>query len=142
MGTSNLIKIMKNCKENKIKTCGSIINASCVKYEGEIPDYSEYYEVCNVTVENTIEELYKLIQGGTTPTEYFAGQGLTLNNNTFSAVFGTISGTVMEGSWRPNWTDIQNRPTIPQQVNLIAGDNIEINGIYPNLTISSNSTGE
>lgn len=130
---------MCNCE--KINTCGSITYASCVSYEGVLPEISKYYNQCDVTVENTVEELYEFIQSS--EKSYFAGTGLNLNASTFSVRFGTLPNTVMEGSWRPDWTEVQNKPVIPEQVNLIEGQNTTITGTYPNLTINaSNGSGE
>lgn len=53
----------KNMKCEKIKTCGSYVYASCVKYEGEIPSSSKYYGDCDVYVEDVIEELYTMVTG-------------------------------------------------------------------------------
>lgn len=127
-------------KCEKINTCGSYVFASCVKYEGEIPSFSKYFGNCNVYVEDTIEELYTLINSNIGE-EYFNGVGILLIDNTFSADFGTTSGKVMEGSWRPRWEDISNPPTIPTQVNIIAGTNITVEGTYPNIKINSTGSG-
>lgn len=39
-----------------------------------------------------------------------------------------------------DYNDLDNKPTIPAQVNLIEGSNISITGTYPNLTISASGT--
>lgn len=64
-----------------------------------------------------------------------------MDESTFSVDFGTVSGKVMEGSWRPRWEDIMNPPYIPQQVNIIAGTNITTEGTYPNIKINATGGG-
>lgn len=132
------------CNCSKISTCGNWTFSTCIKYEGTLPETSQYYNECDVSVQDTIEELYTLVgsSGGGDGIEYFNGDGLQLINRVFSVKFGTTSGTALEGSWRPDWEDIINKPTIPEIPNLIEGDNITITGTYPNLTISASSLGE
>lgn len=131
------------CNCNKVNTCGEYIFSTCVKYEGELPETSKYFEDCEVSVHETIEELYTLIGTGSTSTgQYFAGEGLNLVNNVFSTKYGTVQGTSLEGSWRPTWDDVQNKPNISEPLNLVAGSNVTINGQYPNLTISAQGAGE
>lgn len=130
----------KNCEE-KIYTCGEINYATCVIYEGFIPNFSPLKEECDIRINDVIEDLYSYL--GQSESLYYAGEGLNLENRTFSVVYGTTSGTALEGSWRPTWEDIEDAPEIPEPLNLVAGQNIEITGQYPNLTISStnSSTG-
>ena len=133
------------CNCSKISTCGGNWTFStCVKYEGSLPETSQYYNECDVSVQDTIEELYTLVGNGGSSQgiEYFNGDGLALINRVFSAKFGVTPGTILEGSWRPTWDEVLNKPEIPEQVNLIAGDNITINGVYPNLTINAESVGQ
>lgn len=42
-------------------TCGKKQPATCVKYEGELPEYSEL-DTC-ATIQETTEELYQLVTG-------------------------------------------------------------------------------
>lgn len=51
---------------------------------------------------------------------------------------GNVSASVLSVDYN---TQVTNKPTIPQQVNLIAGTNITITGTYPNLTISASGGG-
>lgn len=68
-----------------------------------------------------------------------AGTGISYNTST-----GVITATA-PAQVQSNWTEsnsalpdfILNKPTIPAQVNLIAGTDVTITGTYPNLTISA-----
>lgn len=133
------------CNCSKISTCGEWTFSTCVKYEGVLPETSKYYDECDVSLQDVVEELYELVESGggsSEGIEYFNGAGLNLVNKVFSANFGTSQNTVMEGSWRPTWDEVSNKPDIPQQPNLTAGANITINGTYPNLTISAEASGQ
>lgn len=133
---------MCNCE--KVSTCGEFIFSTCVKYEGNLPVTSKYYEDCDVTAEETIEELYELI-GGIVPDVqyYYAGEGLNLTGDTFRVSFGTTSTTVKRGDWKPDWNnDILNKPNIPEPVNIVAGSNITVTGVYPNIQISARGEGD
>lgn len=129
---------------SKIDTCGefNIQNAMCVRYEGIIPTHSKYNGECYINVEEAIEELYSLTSNLPINNEYYNGTGLNLLNNTFSVNFGLTENTVMRGSWRPDWTEVKNKPTISEPLNLEEGNNIVITGEYPNLTISASGAGE
>lgn len=133
---------MCNCE--KVSTCGEFIFSTCVKYEGNLPVTSKYYNDCDVTAEETIEELYELI-GGIVPDVqyYYAGEGLNLTGDTFRVSFGTTSTTVKRGDWKPDWNnDILNKPNIPEPVNIVAGNNITVTGVYPNIQISASGKGD
>lgn len=132
------------CNCSKISTCGEWAFSTCVKYEGTLPETSIYFDECDVSVQDTIEELYTLVgtSGAGQGIEYFNGVGLNLTNYVFSVNFGTTQNTVMEGSWRPTWNQVTDKPVIPEAVNLTAGENITITGTYPNLNISASTSGE
>lgn len=131
------------CNCSKTSTCGEWTFSTCVKYEGVLPETSIHFDECDVSLQDTIEELYNLTDSnGGQGIEYFNGLGLNLTDYIFSVNFGTTQNTVMEGSWRPTWEDVTDKPDIPETVNLSAGDNVTITGTYPNLTISTPASGQ
>lgn len=92
----------------------------------------------------------------TIPTQFnpIAGTNITLSgtypNITFSAT-GTASSAVAwaDVTGKPtfatvstsgSYNDLTNKPSIPAQVALSAGNNVTITGTYPNLTIASTSS--
>lgn len=131
------------CKCEKINTCEKYVFSNCVKYEDNLPEWSKYYNDCDIFVNEVIEELYENINKGE-QNIYTNGVGLKLNNNEFSVLFGTEENTVMMGSWRPVWDDIIGKPDIPQAVTISSGSpNITVEGNYPNYIISATEgTGE
>ena len=132
---------MSKCKDcHKEVICETPQFSECVSYEGFIAEASPLHGECAVNVKMVLEDLYQTY--GAEGFQYFAGEGLELNNRTFSVDFGTTSGTVMEGSWRPMWSDIINRPNIPEQVNIMGGDNVTVTGSYPNITINADTNTE
>lgn len=95
--------------------------------------------------------------GGTvTRVDVSAGEGLVASGSPITTV-GTIQIELSDGTKASleradtavqsealasvatsgDYEDLSNLPTIPEQVNLIAGDNVEITGTYPNLTIDA-----
>lgn len=132
---------MSKCKDcHKEVICETPQFSECVSYEGFIAEASPLHGECAVNVKMVLEDLYQTY--GAEGFQYFAGEGLELNNSTFSADFGTISGTVMEGSWRPTWSDIIGRPNIPEQVNIIGGNNVSVSGSYPNIVINAEDNSQ
>lgn len=53
---------MTNCGYKIKHTCGGKSNARCVYYDSELPDFSKLKDEMCVTIEETTEELYKLIK--------------------------------------------------------------------------------
>lgn len=51
------------CGDNKLKhSCGELINALCVKYQGDIPEFSSIDENnCPVVVEEVLDDMYELL---------------------------------------------------------------------------------
>lgn len=132
---------MSKCKDcHKEVICETPQFSECVSYEGFIAEASPLHGECAVNVEMVLEDLYQTY--GAEGFQYFAGEGLELNSRTFSVDFGTTSGTVMEGNWRPMWSDIIDRPNIPEQVNIMGGDNVTVTGNYPNITINAETNTE
>lgn len=122
----------KDCK-GKDYDYKSNIYASQVIYQGDISEDSLLNPSCELTVEEVIEDLYSRNGGGTN--YYSAGPGINLEGNTFSANFGNTYDTVMRGSWRPRWEDIINAPNVPEPVQILAGDGIEVLGSFPIYTL-------
>lgn len=132
---------MSKCKDcHKEVICDDPQFAECVIYEGFVSPNSPLEGECALNVKMVLEDLYRVY--GSEGYQYFAGDGLELNGNTFSVTFGTTQGTAMEGSWRPTWGDIINRPNIPEQVNIIGGDNVTVTGSYPNIVINADTNAE
>ena len=132
---------MSKCKDcHKEVICETPQFSECVSYEGFIAEGSPLHGECAVNVEMVLEDLYQTY--GAEGFQYFAGEGVELNNRTFSVDFGTTSGTVMEGSWRPTWGDIIDPPNIPEQVNVIGGNNVTVTGTYPNIVINADTNTE
>lgn len=125
---------MGSCNEcqERVTNCGPISYAMCVRYEGSIRIGSPLEGLCELSVQDVIEDLYSLIEES--GNIYYNGDGILLNNNTFSLDYSKVRSA----NWKPTWEDIQGDK--PEQVNLIEGSNIHITGTYPNLTISSDST--
>lgn len=127
---------MSKCKDcHKEVICDDPQFAECVIYEGFVSPNSPLDGECALNVKMVLEDLYSVY--GSEGHQYFAGEGLELNENTFSVTFGTTQGTVMEGNWRPTWNDVTGKPQIPEQVNIIGGDNVTVTGNYPNITINA-----
>lgn len=103
-----VFKINNMCECEKINTCGTIHLATCVKYEGFIPEDSDLKKECDVTVEEAIEDLYKREKAGSVNIE--AGDFLELNNSTLNVLVGNTETTVKRGDWVPTWEDITNKP--------------------------------
>lgn len=132
----NTNKEMSKCKDcHKEVVCDNPQFAECVIYEGFVSPNSPLEGKCALNVRMVLEDLYSVY--GSEGHQYFAGEGLELNGNTFSVLFGTIQGTVMEGNWRPTWNDVTGKPQIPEQVNIIGGDNVTVTGSYPNIVINA-----
>lgn len=132
---------MSKCKDcHKEVICDDPQFAECVIYEGFVSPNSPLEGECALNVKMVLEDLYSVY--GSEGYQYFAGEGLELKGNTFSVLFGTIQGTVMEGSWRPTWNDVIGKPQIPEQVNIIGGDNVTVTGNYPNIVINADTNTE
>lgn len=52
---------MKNCSKIK-QTCGTTNYASCIKYEGSTNNTSPLKEVCDISVEETTEDIYTQLE--------------------------------------------------------------------------------
>lgn len=122
---------MNNCNDcqERVTNCGPISYAMCVRYEGSVRIGSPLEGFCELSVQDVIEDLYSLVEDS--GNIYYNGDGILLDDNTFSLDLSKVRSS----TWKPTWDDIEGNK--PEQVNLIEGDNIKIEGIYPNLTISS-----
>lgn len=116
---------------NDINSCGEYIYSTCIKYVGTLHENSEVNDACEPTLNDVINELQDLVFNFNLNLN--AGPGILVNENTVSLDYSEVRNS----SWFPRWSEIEDRPTIPAQVNLIEGSNIIIEGRYPNLTISS-----
>lgn len=115
----------KDCTE-RVTNCGPKSYAMCVRYQGKLIENSNLKDFCEVSVQDTIEELYDMIVS--TGTIYYNGEGIKLDHNTFSVDFNKV----MPSDWRPEWNDIQG--DFPYKVN-IEGEGVE--GTFPSYIIKN-----
>lgn len=74
---------------------------------------------------------------GTIQIDLSDGTKLSLERADSAVQPGSLAAVATSGDYK----DLSNLPTIPEQVNLIAGDNVDITGTYPDLTINAESGG-
>ena len=113
-----------------------------------IADSSLYYKKANVFNKSESDARYLQSYTETDPTVSSFTKGLTTNTavlNSVKAVDGSGSGLDADlldghdGTYYLDYDNFTNTPTIPQKVNLIAGNGVTITGTYPNLTISAST---
>lgn len=67
-----------------------------------------------------------------------AGTATTAHTISAKVLTDWLNGKISTVGFSGSYNDLDNKPNIPEQVNLTEGTNIEITGTYPNITISAN----
>lgn len=121
---------LKNISGDSIITTDANGNVKLIYFQPS--DLSSYYTANQIDAFLATKQ--PIIAPGNS-NQYWAGDETWQN-------FPTIPAAQVNSDWNSNSgvSQILNKPTIPAQFNLIAGNNVTLGGTYPNITVNATAT--